>query len=235
MKKMLIFLFIFWTSFGLLASDGCPSKEMVESWFVNPQTPISNLNRFAKKKRQSFKKFFSGCGLKDEKLLIQRLLPISIASGDIKALNALVDFGANPKKTFNGQGMLSLAASYGHLEVFKKLLELKVEDTRDRFGNMAIHSAASTKESGDTKGSLGIINILIRKGGNIDEYNNRWQTPLFMAVVHNKPKIVNFLLNNGASTTMVRKRKSYLPEIAAENGSSKIIKLFKESSKRGSI
>lgn len=83
--------------------------------------------------------------------------------------------------------------------------------SKNAFGQNLIHFACTTfeEEGVDNAKVKKLILHLIALGGDINTYqDNVGMTALHMAVLSNKPKLVKFLLQNGADTSLVIQKGS---------------------------
>jgi len=99
----------------------------------------------------------------------------------------------------DGSTVLMVAAQYGHTNIFKLLID-NIDDCKmTDFVNIRRHNGVCALSAASISGNLDIINILIKKGANV---NNRCNieniSPLIMASQFGHIDSVKILIKNGA-------------------------------------
>jgi len=112
---------------------------------------------------------------------------------------------------------LIVAANGGDLDTVRSCIEQGVNsNARNASGDVAMYFAAG-------KGSVDVINYLLKRGGEVDpESHNRselWgETPLMYAVRNKRKEAIKVLIENGASILHEAKDKSSPLSLASANG-----------------
>lgn len=75
----------------------------------------------------------------------------------------------------------------------------------DKFGSSVLHNLAWGNNGNDTK----IANLLIKRGADVNHRNNDGLTPLHVAVLAGRIKLIEFLLKNGADPSAMTNNGLY--------------------------
>lgn len=129
----------------------------------------------------------------------KRLLFLAIGKADAIAVEALIEHEANPNWT-------------------------------DQFGRTALMAAAGgspSLASYDPGAEPAVVEALLNGGASVNTLIERdGRTALIEAVIHNKPAMVELLLDHGADPTIVDAVNLTAPMIAGQNGNAEILKVF---------
>ena len=128
----------------------------------------------------------------------------------LKTNNALVN-----EKTNGGFTALHIAAMRGNDDAVRQLLNNEAAiDARDNEGRTALHHAGH---------HLGIIDLLVDHGANIDATDTHGQTPLLIAVMRQSLTTVTHLLARSANVYIAPSSRSTAIHYAAAFGNNQII------------
>ena len=141
-------------------------------------------------------------------LCVQDLLIFSDieARGTVKIGNKLI----------NGCTPLWTAATNGHLDVVKLLLEENVDVDGRTLSNSTPLMEASYA------GRLDIVRCLVENGGDVNACNNAGNTPLMAACINGHINVVEYLIKRGANMDHQDKQGTTAIQHAAERGHSEI-------------
>lgn len=122
--------------------------------------------------------------------------PLMIASMDnnLEAIKLLISAGSdvNQKHSENGKTALMYAASFGHYEIAKTLIDKKaLIDSKDKEGKTALMHAI-------IKGRKEIVQLLIANKANVNARTIGEDSPLRYAMQSGKPEIVKMLKDANA-------------------------------------
>jgi len=186
-------------------------KFLLNHFDVSPGDYLDTASRY---KNVEATQILVNCGVAKEDA--DYALPHAAAGGSTEIVRLLLDLGANPniEEPTYGSPLLA-AARFGNLEVVKMLLE-KGADTRqiywDESDNILIEVAF---------GSSRVFRCLIEAGADVNYRNKNGETPLFYAVVNNRPENVSLLIEaDSAGNTAFH--------LAEEKGYEEIITILKE-------
>jgi len=128
-------------------------------------------------------------------------LHASVTKGDVKTVQVLLTHGAN-SKLINGSRIspFLLACSQGGLEVVQVILDNSQSNrlirSRDHNGESCLHHCARSFNSQE------LISLLLSKGAEINDIDNKRQTPLMIAIMVGNAKIISVLLDNSADVSL---------------------------------
>jgi serine/threonine protein kinase len=117
--------------------------------------------------------------------------------------------------------VMQKAASNGHGDVVRLLLEKGGSATGNYDGQTALGSAASN-------GHELVVKLLLEKGANVEAENKFGRTALQCAVSNGHESIVKLLLEKGANVEVKNKFGQTVLQCAASNGHESIVKLLLE-------
>ncbi len=150
----------------------------------------------------------------------------AVSSNDIESATKILDAGISPNTADNATSTtpLFIAIANNNPEMVQLLLEhgASVTQVNDK-GLMPIHEAAR----GAVYGSDGlfrsneILDMLIRKGANINQKDILGETPLMLAAKAGRPDTIRFLLTRGADATAVDLDGKTAADIAVESNCTK--------------
>ncbi|MEM6396546.1 MAG: ankyrin repeat domain-containing protein [Bacteroidota bacterium] len=126
--------------------------------------------------------------------------------GSYRSAQFLLAAGADPnlKGRNSYRSAISMAASEG----FPEIMELLLGAGADIDYGFPLHEAAE-------EGQLEIVRLLVEKGVNVNELDDRRLTPLGRAAAEDNPTVIRYLLGRGADL----EKGTYLPlHLAAEDG-----------------
>lgn len=127
----------------------------------------------------------------------ETLLTLAVAANQITMVKFLIQNRANPNKpNSRGQTPLMLAQSLhpNRFEMSRLLLENGAEkaiDLVEQKQGAALHTATR-------KGTVGVVNLLLEHGADIDVKDAKGRTPLALAVIFQRDKLVKLFIKNGA-------------------------------------
>ncbi|KAI1734559.1 hypothetical protein F4680DRAFT_338996 [Xylaria scruposa] len=166
-----------------------------------------------------------GAGINARSNLNRTPLSYAVVRGHVEAVKLLIQAGADPdghrsvaalpldhgshesKKNSQGRSLLDLAAEYGHEGVVKLLIDT-------RFGtDMQAPLASATKN-----GHVGVVNILLFNGADVNTTDQDGWTPLSWAAANGWDEIVLGLLGRGAVVEAETNTYQTPLSHAAENG-----------------
>ncbi|CAH1396363.1 unnamed protein product [Nezara viridula] len=102
-----------------------------------------------------------------------------------------VDFSPMIYKGFNGASLINAVES-DNVTLVKSMLEEGASiQSKDLYGNTALHAAAS-------RGNTEISELLVKRGADVGAKNKIGWTPLHKAVYNGHDSVVKFLIKNGA-------------------------------------
>ena len=115
----------------------------------------------------------------------------------------LLDYGANANAHDDDRNTpLHFAASKCHLEVTRMLLERKADiDSLNSNGLTPLHRASE----GWHEGFLGVVQLLLYHGANVNVHDNDRNTPLHFAASEGHPEVVRVLLEHKADVNAMNK------------------------------
>uniref|UniRef100_A0A8C5UBM4 Uncharacterized protein n=1 Tax=Malurus cyaneus samueli TaxID=2593467 RepID=A0A8C5UBM4_9PASS len=117
----------------------------------------------------------------------------------------------------SSETLLHVAAAHGHPSITEYLLSKGAKPgVRDRKGRTALHRAAE-------KGHGGAVKVLLQGGASI---NQAEETPLHIAVLHNKRALVRLLIGAGANINAVTEDFVTPLHIASQRGNATVARLL---------
>lgn len=130
-------------------------------------------------------------------------LAIAAGDGNLELAKILLRAGANPNFELSHHGLggtaIHFAAANGYREVVALLLEHGAAvDTRDRDGETPLIKAASQAEHDGESRGLDIVELLLKKGADINAVSKMRGSALTAAASHGSEKTVDYLLKKGA-------------------------------------
>lgn len=129
-----------------------------------------------------------------------KALFMAAGAGFVRAIQPLVTAGAdiNQFEPCSGISPLMEATMAGHERVVQLLLDLNVDaDTRDTFGETALHKAARL-------GQTAITDLLVKHGAYVTASNNLQESPLHLGVRFGHLDIVRTLVRRKRISTVLR-------------------------------
>lgn len=126
----------------------------------------------------------------------------AVDAGDLKAVKALLNRGANPNASPNkGRVTLLHSAAYrGHKDMVE-LLIAKGADVNAKCINditpLYQVAGAGGDVSKETQGHLDVVELLIAKGADIDARNDYGWTPLYAATYYGRRRTAEVLRQHG--------------------------------------
>ena len=125
-------------------------------------------------------------------------LHASVTKGDVKTVRVLLMHGANPKLVSGSQiSPFLLACSQGRLEVVQVILDnsqfKRLVLSRDHNGESCLHHCARSINTQE------LVKFLLLRGAEINDMDNKRQTPLMIAIIVGNTKIASVLLDKGAN------------------------------------
>lgn len=131
------------------------------------------------------------------------LMHIAASAGNDKLTKFLVSKGLNYKGIdFAGNSLLH----YANEKIIAKCLTAKIDINCTNFqGKTPLHLACEQADSKRKVTAL-IVEKLIKNKANIDALDNSSETPLSLAIKHNKPEIITLLLANNADPALPNSR-----------------------------
>lgn len=155
----------------------------------------------------------------DEKANKNNMMHAAIHVGDVGALKAALESGANPNaENLRGTGWSALgrAAFEGDVEILRALLKAGANvNARDVNGNSALHWAMQSQWHNDSTddAAIGVVESLLDAGADVNAVNTSKQTPLHVAGQFNAMAMARVLLARGARTDL----KDYAGQSPEEN------------------
>lgn len=139
----------------------------------------------------------------------------AVRLGNIEAVKTLIKFGSNVSMVdLQGSTPLIEAMLLNETEIVNLLEEYNASCTMKLAnGDTVIHRAA---EIGNV--SL-ILSLIDQYGLKCDELNDRMETPLTKAVMHNHPPVINILFARGANLSVTNHHGETLPYLAVTSKS----------------
>lgn len=135
--------------------------------------------------------------------------PLALAAmeGNMELVELLLRAGANPNYELSHHGVggtaLHFAAAGGYQDVVALLLKGGAAvDVRNRDGETPLIKAASLGYGGADRSGLGVVQLLISKGADVNAVSKRGKSAL-IAATHGSEKTVEFLLKNGADVNIL--------------------------------
>ena len=131
----------------------------------------------------------------------ETLLVQAAETGDLAALNTLLEMGAEPKyETSRGMTALMMAAMKGHVEIVNRLLEAGVDPMyKNAIGTTALMIAAG-------QGHLAIAQQLVMQGAPVEDVDDEGDTPLGLAICTYNPALVQFFLERTGNLAAQREK-----------------------------
>jgi len=127
-------------------------------------------------------------------------------------------------KTFTGKTALHLAVREGHVQVARLLLENGADfNARPADDELGVLEAASSF------GQIEIVQLLSKKGADVNETRGYYGGPLCGAVLFDKERIVRLLLDNGAAVNVKGGRWGNPLQTAAFRGRETIVQWLLEN------
>ena len=166
-------------------------------------------------------------------------LMVAALNGHQKTVVLLLNFGADPKlKDTSGRSALLLAATNNHLSVVIQLLDNRQSGKQtDLNGNGIWHLMAMSDVENETShtepGSEKIeraspeMHELISRGIILDALNNDGETALMISAKRGKMKLVNNLLELGASDKILTPEGESALTLAEASGNHEVAKLLR--------
>ncbi|MBI3589787.1 MAG: ankyrin repeat domain-containing protein [Candidatus Melainabacteria bacterium] len=138
---------------------------------------------------------------------VNGLFFLAVEAGDIKAVNKIISipgFDVNKPKDVRGHTALMNAAFNNCYKIVQALINkganVNVKTEGPAGGYTALHAAIEGSVLEDTDGNIGIINLLLKHGANINGGDGF--TPLMEAAIQANKEIVELLLSNGADPNL---------------------------------
>lgn len=126
----------------------------------------------------------------------------AVCGGNMEILDILDSFSADyTVLDSNKIGCMHYASQFGQFNVVQRLLQRNFSfNARDSFGMSAVHYSAMFNSSV-------LIEFFHSKGAHLD-IKSKCGTPFCIAVKHNSPEVVKYLIDNGVdSNQIINKRK----------------------------
>jgi ankyrin repeat protein len=152
------------------------------------------------------------------------LLYLAAQENRIKLVEILIAEGADVNQLSNGYTPLYAAASHGHTEVVKALIERDANNVDHLcHGFSSLHTAAENNY-------IEIVEALLEAGANINQPANDGRTPLHFAVQKGNIDIVKTLLKADATNISQSANDGRTPlHIAVQDGNVEIVKVLSAS------
>ncbi|CUG04468.1 protein kinase, putative [Bodo saltans] len=143
------------------------------------------------------------------------LLTVAASLGNVKAIEALVNFGADiDARDTTGATAMHAAASLDDAQIFDALMSFGADiDACDNAGATAMHAAASL---GHVHFVNAVINALLTCGRKVDLKNKDGSTPLVYAALCGAEEIIQALISSGANVDAAREDGSTPLHAAAQ-------------------
>lgn len=131
------------------------------------------------------------------------LMHIAASTGNIK----LTKFIKKQGLSFQGIDAIgNTVLHYANTNTIKPCLTAKIDVNCTNFlGQTPLH-VVCTKENTERKTASHVAEELIRSKANIDALDNKEETPLSLAIQHNKPQIITLLLASNADPNLPNSR-----------------------------
>ena len=150
-------------------------------------------------------------------------LTLAVQFRNVSVTRLLLEHGANPALAPEGGSVLNLAIYNEDMETLRLLLDVQPAldlEAKDRVGNTALLEAATDK-------NLGVVEMLLKKGANVNAADKSGVTPLMKGV--GNTRILELLIEHGADVN-ARDKDNWSPlESAMLYGCRKDIELLKKS------
>ncbi len=144
---------------------------------------------------------------------------VAVKEGDLERVKLLIDIGVDPNSIFsNEKTALMQAASNGHVEIVKLLLDAKADVNFPVKGITTLMTAAF-------EGHAEIVKLLLDAKVNVN-FESGGFAAIRYAVVNNFPKIVKLLLDAGADPNAVDLEGRTALDAAILRGHTEIIELL---------
>ena len=174
-------------------------------------------------------------------------LMYAVENSKLDSLRYLILRGANPNiVTSNKMSALHLAAITSNLKALRILLsadsDIFIQDkyhktffdyVEPNYKNMVISDIFDTRKDAGVAlmdfcilGSLEGVKFSLQNKANINSQNHNGDTPLILAVRHNNPQLVTYLLSVGADATIKNKYKNNAKAVAKQNKYKKILDIL---------
>jgi ankyrin repeat protein len=131
------------------------------------------------------------------------LMHIAASTGNIKLTKFIKDQGLSFK------GIDAIGNSilhYANTKTIKQCLTAKIDVNCTNFlGQTPLH-VVCTQENTERKTVAYVAEELIRRKANVDALDNKEETPLSLAIQHNKPQIITLLLASNADPSLPNSR-----------------------------
>ena len=139
------------------------------------------------------------------------ILRLSAISGDLEEVRLLLEHGAHPDLPLNeiGGSPLSSALISGKFEVARLLLSKGADPLRTTDGGgTLLHDLAIVRIDDERTAQLQLMiaQELVAAGASVNAQVTGGSTPLMVAVVARNPRLVAFLMQNGANPEIQDKR-----------------------------
>jgi ankyrin repeat protein len=110
-------------------------------------------------------------------------------------VEALMEGKADPNVVYLGDTPLSIAARHNRDRICKILLNYKETNVnhRNEQGGTALHFACAALVDSPT-----CVEMLVKSGAKVNSFDLKLNTPLMVCAFFNKPKIMQYLLKEGA-------------------------------------
>jgi ankyrin repeat protein len=149
------------------------------------------------------------------------LTPIEAAAymGSESIVRLLLDKGANPEKSdTTGKSPICYAVARGYANVTRLLLDHSI-NVNARYGNelTALMWAAGHEDGAGTSDVKDVIELLIARGAQLNDQDNRGRTALMIAASLGHEKAIDVLLAHGADRTLRDKSGKTAADLAAND------------------
>ena len=186
---------------------------------------INHFKALASHEQIELLKFLFKLGEVDPNIVIDTWTPLHlcVSSGNLQAVNVLLQNGASPRVCDNERGFtpLMLAAHLGYLEIVQALANvdhttINQTDTTNRTAVMyAIW-----------EGHVEIVHLLLQKGTQPNITSNEGETALMVASQEGYAEIVHLLLEAGADPNVIHESGHTALMLASISGYSEVVKLL---------